>query len=303
MSKIEQRISNCLWFDDQAEEAVRFYTSVFSNSSTGETTHYDEASAQASGQPLGSVLTMTFAVEGYEFMALNGGPMFKFTPSISFIVHCGSADKVDGLWAQLSDGGEALMPLDRYPFSERYGWVQDKYGVTWQLILTQGDVKQTIMPSLLFVGEVCGRAEEAINFYTSVFKGSRIGQIHRYGAGQEPEEEGTVMFADFEIEGQPFAAMDSAQDHQFNFNEAISFVVNCDTQEEIDHYWEELSSVPDAEQCGWLKDPFGVSWQIVPVQLPELLSDPDPEVSRRAMEAMLTMTKLDIEELEKAREG
>src|SRR5699024_11651880 len=120
-----------------------------------------------------------------------------------------------------------------------------------------------IMPSFLFVGEQCGKAEEAMNFYLSVFKNTRPGEVARYPKNMEPDKEGTIMFSDFMLENQWFVANDSGQEHDFGFNEAISFMVYCNTQEEIDYYWTKLSAVPDAEQCGWLKDKFGVSWQIV----------------------------------------
>ena len=193
------------------------------------------------------------------------------------------------------------MPLDSYPFSEKYGWIQDKYGVSWQVILSEEEALQKIMPSLMFVGNNAGRAEEAIDFYASVFDDTNIKQIARYGADQKPDEEGTIMYADFELEGQLFAAMDSAQEHDFSFSEGISLMVNCDTQDEIDYYWEKLSAVPEAEQCGWLKDEFGVSWQILPTKMNKLLfSGEDSDRSKRAMEAMLQMKKLDIEALKNA---
>src|SRR5690606_14773667 len=146
-------------------------------------------------------------------------------------------------WEKLSEGGIALMPLDKYPFSERFGWIQDKYGLSWQLILTnpQGEERPFIIPSLLFVGEVCGRAEEAMDLYLSVFRNSRKGQVARHGAGPGPDKEGTILFCDFMLENEWFVAMDSAHSHQFAFNEAISFMVNCQTQEEIDYFWEKLS--------------------------------------------------------------
>ncbi len=197
------------------------------------------------------------------------------------------------------------MPLDKYPFSEHYGWVQDKYGLTWQLILTnpEGEERPFIIPSLLFVGEVAGRAEEAINHYLSIFKNSKMGALARYGAGQEPDREGTVMYADFMLEGQWFAAMDSAREHHFAFNEAISFLVECDSQEEIDYYWERLSAVPEAEQCGWLKDRFGLSWQISPSDLGEMMENGTREQIDRVTQAFLPMKKFDIAELQRAYEG
>jgi len=295
-----QKITPFLWFDNQAEEAVNFYCSIFKNSKTGKVARYDESGSKAAGRPVGSVMTASFQLEGQEFVALNGGPIFKFNPSISFIVNCKIATEVDDLWNKLYQGGTVLMPLDKYPFSEKYGWLQDKYGLSWQLIVSAGEAPQKIIPSMMFVGDVSGRAEEAINFYTSVFKNSKVGNIFRYGAGQQPDKEGTVMFADFVLEGQWFAAMDSAREHNFNFNEAISFVVNCETQEEVDYYWNKLTSGGNESQCGWLKDKFGLSWQVVPTVLSKYLSDANPKKSQRVMQAMLQMKKIEITPLQKA---
>ena len=244
----QQKITPFLWFDNQAEEAVNFYDSIFNNSKVGNISRYDEASAQASGQPAGSVLTIEFEIAGYKFVGLNGGPAFKFTPAVSFFVNCKTEDEVQALWDKLSDGGKALMPLGKYPFSEKYGWIEDKFGLSWQLILAAGEIEQKIIPSMMFVGDVCGKAEEAIDFYTSIFDNSKVISTFPYGAGQKPDKEGTIAFADFKLEGQLFAAMDSAREHDFTFNEAISFMVNCNTQEDVDYFWDKLSAVPEAEQ-------------------------------------------------------
>ena len=197
------------------------------------------------------------------------------------------------------------MPLDTYPFSAWYGWLQDKYGVSWQLILTSpdGEERPRIIPSLMFVGPVCGQAEAATDLYLSVFKNSNRGAITRYPAGMEPDHEGTVMFTDFRLDDQWFAAMDSAHKHDFAFNEAISLMVHCDNQEEIDSYWEQLSAVPEAEQCGWLKDQFGVSWQIVPTGMDGMLASGDQKKSARVTEAFLSMKKIDIAALTQAAQG
>ena len=269
-----QKITPHLWFDKEAREAAEFYTSLFPNSKiTNITTLHDT--------PSGDSDIVSFELAGQSFMGISAGPLFKFNPSVSFFLNFDPSrdpearNNLDRIWERLSEGGTALMPLDKYPFSERFGWVQDKYGLSWQLILSdpEGEERPFIVPSLMFVGEVAGRAEEAMNHYLSVFKNSKPGAIARYGAGQEPDKEGTVMFADFMLEGQWFAAMDSAHEHHFAFNEAISFLVACDTQEEIDYFWERLSAVPDAEQCGWLKDKFGVSWQISPTALRAMLTN------------------------------
>ena len=304
-----------LWFDDQAVDAANFYASLFPESRVDGVTPIP---ADTPSGPAGSVEVVEFVLFGQPFMAINAGPEFQFNPSISFMVNfdplffgdAASRDqdakkKIDEVWDKLSAGGKALMPIDRYPFSERYGWVEDKYGLTWQLILTNpdGDPRPPIVPSLLFTQQNAGKAEEAVDFYRSVFKNTKLGSRVRYGADQPSEKEGTVMFSDFVLENQWFAAMDSAQKHDFIFNEAVSLIVNCRDQKEIDHYWKKLSAVRAAEQCGWLKDRFGVSWQIVPTVLGQMMKDADPSRARRATEAMLQMKKLDIAELERAYAG
>jgi predicted 3-demethylubiquinone-9 3-methyltransferase (glyoxalase superfamily) len=299
-----QKITPHLWFDKEAREAAEFYTSLFPDSNvTNITTLHDT--------PSGDSEIVSFELAGQSFMAISAGPLFKFNPSVSFFVNFDPSrdqdarNNLDALWERLSEGGTALMPLDKYPFSEHYGWVQDKYGLSWQLILTdpEGEERPFIIPSLMFVGDVAGRAEEAINHYLSVFKNSKPGAMARYGPEQESDPEGTVMFADFMLEGQWFAAMDSAYEHNFAFNEAISFLVECDSQAEIDYYWERLSAVPEAEQCGWLKDKFGLSWQISPAALGEMMTKGTREQIDRVTQAFLPMKKFDVAELQKAYEG
>ena len=155
---------------------------------------------------------------------------------------------------------------------------------------------------MMFVGEQCGNAEEAIRFYTSVFKDSKVGDILRYSEDATPDKPGTIQHVEFTLEKQGFAAMDSAYEHGFMFNEAISFIVNCKTQEEIDYYWDKLSAVPEAEQCGWLKDKYGVSWQIVPTTMNEMMQNKDPKKMEQVTEAFLKMKKFNIAELTKAYE-
>lgn len=304
MSTVNQKIVPHLWYDKEAKEAAEFYASIFPDSKiTDVTTLHDT--------PSGDSDIVTFELWGQKFMAISAGPYFKINPSVSFIVNfdpsreIDASEKINEVWNKLSDGGTTLMPLDKYPFSEKYGWIQDKYGLSWQLMLTnpEGEERPAIVPSLLFVGENCGNAEEAIHFYLSVFKNTKQGHMVRYPNGMEPDKEGTIMFADFSLENQWFAAMDSAHKHKFNLNEAISFMVYCDTQEEIDYYWERFSAVPEAEQCGWLKDKFRLSWQIVPSKMDEMMSKGTPEQLGRLTKAFLKMKKFDLEELQKAYKG
>jgi predicted 3-demethylubiquinone-9 3-methyltransferase (glyoxalase superfamily) len=290
-----KKITNHLWFDKEAKEAAEFYVKAFGGDSKIKTINTLE------GTPSGSVDIVDFNLLGEEFTAISAGPLFKFNPSISFSVTCKTKEEVDALWAKLSPGGKALMELNAYPFSERYGWIQDKYGLSWQIIY-MGDVpiKQAIMPVLMFTGKVAGKAEEAMKLYTSVFKNSEIGDIFRYEKNQPPDKEGTIAHAFFTLEGQHFAAMDSAQDHKFFFNEAISLVVHCEDQKEIDYYWEKLSAVPESEQCGWLKDQYGVSWQIVPNAMDEMMKTKDKKKLDAVTQAFLQMKKFDLAALDKA---
>jgi len=199
---------------------------------------------------------------------------------------------------------ERLVPLDAYPFSERYGWIEDKYGLSWQVIYAGNtEIQQKITPVLMFVGTVCGKTEEAVTFYTSVFHHANTFFLTRYGKGEEPDQEGTVQYVAFTLEGMEFGAMDSARDHHFAFNEAISFLVPCETQAEIDYYWEKLSADPQAEQCGWLKDQFGLSWQVWPTAIGEMMKNGTREQIDRITQAFLPMKKFDLATLQQAFEG
>jgi len=306
-----QKIIPHLWFDKEAKEAATFYTSLFPESNITYTTIL-------SNTPSGDCDVVSFELWGQSFMAISAGPLFKFNPSISFIVNFdplffgndevgrqSARKKIDQVWSELSEQGVVLMPIDEYPFSKRYGWLQDRYGVSWQLMLTdaEGEPRPPIIPSLLFVGSRCGKAEEAINFYLSSFKNVQPGTIYRYGPGNEPNKEGTLMFGDFNLENTWFAAMDSAAEHPFDFNEAISFMVNCADQGEIDYYWQKLSAVPEAEQCGWLKDKFGISWQIAPAEMDDMMREGSPEQVNRITQAFLPMKKLNISKLRAAFEN
>ncbi len=277
-------ITPFLWFDNNAAEAVDYYSKIFKNLKTINT----------SRGPDGKVFTVSFKLENLDLTALNGGPVFKFTQAISFFVACKTRKELDAIWDKLSVEGKVLMKLDKYPFSERYGWVQDKYGLTWQLILNNNS--QKITPILLFADTQRGNAGSAIKLYTSIFKDSKIDTMIKYT--QNDMDKGNVMHSSFKLRGQGFMAMDSHNDAKINFNEAVSFVVHCENEKEVDYYWEKLSKGGKTSQCGWLKDKYGVSWQIFPTILGKMLAD--KKKSKKVMDAVMKMTKLDIKTLQKA---
>lgn len=294
-----------LWFDKEAKESAEFYVSIFPNSKI-------DNHSVIKGTPSGDCDIMSYTLNGFSFMSISAGPYFKINPSVSFMVNFdpskdpNSKESLTNLWNKLTEGGKVMMELGEYPFSKWYGFCEDKYGVAWQLILTNpdGEERPFIIPSLLFVGNSYGKAEEAVDYYLSVFNRnegeSKLGQRVKYEIDQGPNKAGTVMFSDFKIWDTWFSAMDGGGEHKFAFNEAISFLVTCDTQEEINYYWEKLSSVPEAEQCGWCKDKFGVSWQIIPRQMNEMMKKGTPEQNQKVTEAFLKMKKFDIAKLEEA---
>ena len=283
-----------LWFDTQAVEAAEFYCQVFPDSRV-------TSVATLPGTPSGDTDSVMFELFGQPVMAISAGPHFQFTPAVSFAVSCATAEEVDRYWEQLSAGGEALMELGTYPFSQRYGWTTDRYGLSWQVSLApDGQTGQRITPTLTFVRDACGRAEEAVRTWTSVFPDAGVDLVMPYGPDAAPDAEGDVMYASFRLAGQQFAAMDSARDHEAGFNEAISFLVSCDDQAELDRYTEALSAVPEAEQCGWVTDRFGVSWQISPAELHRMLvAGSDGQVARVAS-TFLSMKRLDLAALRAA---
>lgn len=296
-----QHITPHLWFDKEAREAAEFYASAIPDSAVTNVTRLTDT-------PSGDCDVVSFTLAGQPFMAISAGPLFRFNPSISFHIRCETAEEVDAIWGRLAEGASVLMPLGSYPFSPRFGWLADRFGVSWQVIQTADAARQRIAPMLLFVGGVCGRAEEAMNFYAAVFRGApgaggegaSVNVVSRYGPGEAPDKEGTVRYGQFTLAGQEFGAMDSAHGHAFTFNEAVSLLVPCESQEEIDYFWDRLAADPEAGQCGWLKDKFGVSWQVNPTILGRLLGSGDWAQRERVTRAFLKMKKFDIAELERA---
>ncbi len=286
-----QKIITHLWFDKEAEEAAKFYTSLFHDSKI-------ENIAKITDTPSGDAHSVTFKLSGQDFMAISAGPYFKFNPSISLFVVFDNEKEIENVWNKLIIGGKELMSYKSYPWAHKYGWLEDKYGLSWQLSWSEHhNMEQKITPLLLFTNEMAGHAKDAIEDYVSIFPDSKIEMIVPY-TKDDNDEEGFIKHSRFSLNGQNFIAMDSSAKHDFTFSEAISFVVNCDSQKEIDYYWEKLSAVPEAEQCGWLKDKYGVSWQIVPSIMKDMMTKGSKEQIARVTQAFLKMKKFDVKTLQ-----
>lgn len=277
---MNNNIHPCIWYDGNAKAAAEFYCTVFPGAKITADTP----------------MVVNYELYGQKFMGLNGGPMFKPNASISFLIICEEDDEINELWAKLSDSGFVMMPLNKYDWSERYGFVQDKFGLAWQVMKGKySDVNQKITPTLLFVGNSFGKAEAAVKYYTEVFRPSSIDGILLYAENEGPAA-GSVKHSQFVLDGKVFAAMDGYGEHKFAFNEGISFVVECNGQVEIDFFWDTLISNGGQESmCGWLKDKFGVSWQIIPKNIGTLMMDPIN--GQKAMQALMQMKKIDIAKL------
>lgn len=277
---MNNQITPCLWFNNQAKEASSLYCAVFEHS---------KITSQ-------SPMVTEIEVGEQKFILLDGGPMFKPNPSISFYYICETAEELDAIWNAFIKEGEVIMPLDAYPWAEKYGWLADKFGISWQFALGKiNDVGQKITPFLLFTGKEYGRVDEALAHYSSIFKDPKIDGILRYGANELPDEEGKVKHAQIGLAGQKFMLMESAATHAFGFTEGVSLTVYCENQEEIDYYWNKLTESGAESMCGWLKDKFGVWWQIIPTQLGKILSDPTK--AGKAAQALMLMRKINIEQI------
>ncbi len=292
-----QKIEPHLWFDKEAVAAARWYTELFEDSEIITiNTLYDT--------PSGDSEMVEFKLAGMKISAISAGPYFKLNPSISLMVACPNPEEVDRLYRSLSAGGSELMPLGEYPFSKRYVWLQDKYGLSWQLAAVENmSEHQRIRINLLFSGEFCGKAEEAMDYYLTVFEDAKKGYIGNYKPKEAIDARARINYGELTLLGNQLIVMDHGYGGNFMFNEAFSLMILCKNQAEIDYYWDKLSYVPEAEQCGWVKDKFGLSWQIVPKNMNDWMAKGTDEEVRRMTKAFLKMKKLDIAEIEKARLG
>ncbi|MGO1537840.1 MAG: VOC family protein [Leucobacter sp.] len=303
-----QKIVPHIWCNMNAEEVGAYYQQVFDDLVPGGATSATESYYPEVGEGLadfqlalaGAPLHVVVTIADMQFTLINAGNEFTPNPAISFMVNFdpllfgGDANltrqRTEELWSRLAADGNVLMPLDAYPFSDCYGWVQDRYGVSWQLILTdpEGEPRPFIMPALMFGSDAQNRATEQVDRYVSLFDDAALGLRVTYPEQAGPAPAGAVMFSEFRIGDQWFTAMDSAVEQPSSFTPGVSLEVRCDDQAEIDRLWAALSVVPEAEQCGWCEDPAGVSWQIVPSNMAELMQRPD------AYAKMMQMKKIVI---------
>ncbi|CAN5672011.1 VOC family protein [soil metagenome] len=283
-------MSVCLWFNTEAQEAMDLYKATFSGAEIGNTSRYGKAGAEISGQKVGAPMMVPGKIGNLKVLALNGGPMYKFTPSFSLTAHCADEKDAERVWKMLSPGGTVRMELGKYPWSPKYGWTSDKYGVEWQI--TTMESQDQIVPSLLFVDELFGRGDEALKHYTSIFKESKIDMV------ANDEKTKTIMYSGFHLNGQAFSLMEGQGQHGHKFSEATSITVTCKDQTEIDYYWDKLVVGGSEQRCGWLKDKFGVSWQIVPEEMGKIMSS--AANGEKVMQAMFGMKRLDIAKLKAA---
>ena len=263
-----------LWFDNQALEAFEFYCSVFPNSMILE---HNQTVVKAS-------------LSNQCFIGINGGPYFLPNPAISFTVICDSREEINALWQKLILGGASIIDLGHYSWNAYYGWVQDQFGYTWQLQLGNGSkTQQHILPNLLFCGMHQNQCSQALQYYQKIFPEFQRHQLLRYPSG---DLEGKIQNSIFSLNHLKFIAKDSPHKHIFDFNESVSFVIPCKTQQEIDYYWNYFTEHGSESWCGWCKDVFGISWQVIPNNLAQILA-----THPQAYSTLTRMKKIIIEDL------
>lgn len=290
-------LTPCFWCNGTLTEQARAYAALFPDARIN-------GLPAADWQPRDGLIFVVLDLDGSPVALLDGGPAFAPTPALSLFVLRDTADAVRALWAALSDDGQILMPLGEYPWSPLYGWVRDRWGVTWQV--AQGplaDTGQAVTPYLTFAGPAAGRARAALDLYMRAFPGASLDGIMDHD-GSGPDAAGTVMHAQLRLAGGALMLGDSAHGHDWGFGTGVSLMAECETQAEIDRLWDLLIADGGApSRCGWLTDPHGLSWQVLPAWLGRTMASADADTAARIMAAFMPMSKLDLATLQAAARG
>lgn len=282
-----QTIIPHLWYDTEAKEAVAFYVELFGGKIDWTYTITDT--------PSGDSDLIQFQLGDMTLAAISAGPYFKLNESMSLMVNVANKDEVIRLYQALSEGGRILMPLGEYPFSPYYVWLEDRFGLSWQLSYAPDlDKPYQFDICLLFSQEQVGLAQPMLDYYKDKLPQASVGQLSYYGEGEAAVEAAKLNYAELLVAGQKLIVMDHGYGGEASFNEAFSLMVYVDSQDELNFYYDLLSAVPEAEMCGWVKDQFGISWQIVPRILMEAYDTANPEQIKAVNAAVMTMKRLDF---------
>ncbi|MEG3310331.1 VOC family protein [Streptococcus sp. SS-4456] len=279
-----------LWYDTEAKEAVAFYVDLFGGKIDWTYTITDT--------PSGDSDLIQFQLGDMTLAAISAGPYFKLNESMSLMVNVANKDEVTRLYQALSEGGRILMPLGEYPFSPYYVWLEDRFGLSWQLSYAPDlDKPYQFDICLLFSQDQVGLAQPMLDYYKDKLPQASVGQLSYYGEGEAAVEAAKLNYAELLVAGQKMIVMDHGYGGEASFNEAFSLMVYVDSQDELNFYYDLLSAVPEAEMCGWVKDQFGISWQIVPRILMEAYDTASPETVKAVNDAVLQMRRLDFDQI------
>lgn len=284
------KITPFLWFPKNIHPILVYYKTIFPELISDPLEKYEET-------PSGSIEFANIKIYDRELLIMAADDTSKFNNSISMTIWCNNLERTKYIWEQLSSTGKVLMNADKYDWSEYYGWCNDKYGLSWQ-IMYYPDSENMVIPSITMSGANCGKAAEFIENLKPIFKDISINHISKYGKNENGDNPEHIAHCEFTVNNQKYIIMDSSNMHDQNFNESISFLILCKGQDEVDFYWDKIiANGGEASQCAWCKDKFGISWQVVPEELNQATGNPDPVIAKYALESMLQMSKIIINDL------
>lgn len=286
-----QTIIPHLWFDREALEAAQIYTSLFPDS------HMDWTH-DLTDTPSGDAVLVQFQLANLTLAAISAGPYFKLNESTSLMVHFQNKDELDRIFETLSEAGRVLMPLGEYPFNSYYVWFEDQFGLSWQFFYSPENSRAVQLEiCLLFSQEQVGQARSFLEKAQAVFPNSQIGTVNHYQENEKQEAKALINYGELLLNQQRLVVMDHGFGGENSFNEAFSLMVYTDSQEETQRLYQQLSHVPESEQCGWVKDEFGISWQIVPRPLMDAYQILSKEEMKAVHDPILTMKRLNYDEI------